>query len=192
MNGICSSICAALDASELGALEALAEHARFAEKQTVTPQGDAADSVYNVTEGTVRLCKLLPDGRRQIVGFLLPGDFLGPALSDRYAFSADAVEPVKAGCTRRQRTNSRSPRITWCCLAAARRRRRWPPSSLACVTGDGGSGQRGHDSAADDAGRYCGLPRAHDRDGEPDHFQARARGQSSSSLAACACSTLPG
>ena len=57
---------------------------------------DAADAVYNITQGTVRLYKLLPDGRRQIVGFLLPGDFLGLALSDQYPFSADAVEPVTA------------------------------------------------------------------------------------------------
>lgn len=90
------SVCAALDVSELGALEALTKDTRFAEKETIILQGDAADSVYNVTEGTVRLYKLLPDGRRQIVGFLLQGDFLGLALSDRYAFCADAVEPVAA------------------------------------------------------------------------------------------------
>lgn len=90
------SVCAVLDVSELGALEALAKDARFAEKETICLQGDAADSVYNNTEGTVRLYKLLPDGRRQIMGFLLSGDFMGLALSDRYAFSADAVEPVAA------------------------------------------------------------------------------------------------
>src|SRR3954471_16646167 len=90
------SICAALDASELGSLEALAEDVHYDEKQTILLQGDEADAVYNVTQGTVRLYKLLPDGRRQIVGFLLPGDFMGLALSDRYPFSADAVEPVAA------------------------------------------------------------------------------------------------
>jgi CRP/FNR family transcriptional regulator len=90
------SVCAALDVSELGALEALAEDVHFAAKETITLQGEAAASVYNVVEGTVRLYKLLPDGRRQIVGFLLPGDFMGLALSDHYAFSADAVEPVAA------------------------------------------------------------------------------------------------
>jgi CRP/FNR family transcriptional regulator, anaerobic regulatory protein len=90
------SVCAALDVSELGALEALAEDVHFAAKETITLQGEAAASVYNVVEGTVRLYRLLPDGRRQIVGFLLPGDFMGLALSDHYAFSADAVDPVTA------------------------------------------------------------------------------------------------
>jgi CRP/FNR family transcriptional regulator len=42
----------------------------------------------------MRLYKLLPDGRRQIVGFALPGDFLGLGAGDRHVFSADAVGPV--------------------------------------------------------------------------------------------------
>src|SRR5690349_11840101 len=90
------SICAVLDASELGSLEAIAEDARYGERETILLEGDPADAVYNITQGTVRLYKLLPDGRRQIVGFLLPGDFMGLALSDRHPFSADAVEPVAA------------------------------------------------------------------------------------------------
>ena len=42
----------------------------------------------------MRLYKLLPDGRRQIVGFALPGDFLGMTASTRHSFSADAIGPV--------------------------------------------------------------------------------------------------
>jgi len=59
-------------------------------------QGALAGSVFNVTEGVVRLYKSLPDGRRQIVGFALPGDFLGLALMDRYGVAAEAVTDVKA------------------------------------------------------------------------------------------------
>ena len=47
---------------------------------TLFGEGDAADALYNVTAGTVKLYKLLPDGRRQILGFLFPGDFVGLAL----------------------------------------------------------------------------------------------------------------
>jgi CRP/FNR family transcriptional regulator len=39
----------------------------------------------------VKLYKLLPDGRRQITGFLITGDFLGLALNDSYAYSAETV-----------------------------------------------------------------------------------------------------
>jgi CRP-like cAMP-binding protein len=43
-----------------------------------------------------RLYKLLPDGRRQMLGFALPGDFLGLAPTDRYNFSADAIDAIMA------------------------------------------------------------------------------------------------
>jgi len=42
-----------------------------------------------------KLYKLLPDGRRQVTGFAAVGYFLGLAVSSSYAFSAEALEPVK-------------------------------------------------------------------------------------------------
>src|SRR6188472_1637323 len=71
------SVCAALAPDELITLEQLAQQSLFAARETLFLQGEAADSVYNITQGVARLYKLLPDGRRQIVGFALPGDFLG-------------------------------------------------------------------------------------------------------------------
>ncbi len=88
------SVCAALESHELGALEAMAQQTAFAPKETLFLQDHRVDFVYNVTEGVVRLYKLLPDGRRQIVGFALPGDFLGLAMADSYGFCADAVGSV--------------------------------------------------------------------------------------------------
>ncbi|WP_163367488.1 cyclic nucleotide-binding domain-containing protein, partial [Klebsiella aerogenes] len=38
--------------------------------------------------------KMLSDGRRQVIGFAMPGDFLGLALHNRYGFSADAIGDV--------------------------------------------------------------------------------------------------
>ncbi len=90
------SVCAALASDELALLGSLSEDVTFADKSTLLMQGDPANAVYNLTEGMVRLYRLMPDGRRQIVGFLLPGDFVGLALSQRYAFSADAIGPVAA------------------------------------------------------------------------------------------------
>ncbi len=90
------SVCAALNSDELRALEALAQQTAFAPKETLFLQDHPVDTVYNLTEGVVRLYKLLPDGRRQIVGFALPGDFLGLAMGDQYGVCADAVNSVKA------------------------------------------------------------------------------------------------
>jgi len=89
------SICGALDETELSALESLARTSVFEPKQTLFAEGEPAESVFTVTQGMVRLYKLVPDGRRQIVGFALPGDFLGLAMANQYGFSADSITPVR-------------------------------------------------------------------------------------------------
>ena len=88
------SLCAALDRAELRELEHLGRHVHFATCETVFAQEEMTTSFYNLLEGVMRLYKLLPDGRRQIVGFALPGDFLGMTASPRHSFSADAIGPV--------------------------------------------------------------------------------------------------
>ena len=64
--------------------------------QTIFAEGDEADATYTITCGTVRLYRIFDDGRRQILGFMLPGDFLGLDLAPSRTFSADAVEPISA------------------------------------------------------------------------------------------------
>ena len=66
------SICAALDKTELRELAHLSHHVHFAPRETVFGQEELATSFYNLLEGVMRLYKLLPDGRRQILGFALP------------------------------------------------------------------------------------------------------------------------
>lgn len=90
------SVCAALEPAELQEIDNLARPMCFSARETLFEQDEASDVVYNLTSGAVRLYKLLPDGRRQIVGFALPGDFLGLAMSERNAFTADALTPVNA------------------------------------------------------------------------------------------------
>jgi CRP/FNR family transcriptional regulator len=88
------SICASLDDNEVREFGHLGRHIHFASGETVFAQEDITGSFYNLLEGVMRLYKLLPDGRRQIVGFALPGDFVGMAASGRHGFSADAIGPV--------------------------------------------------------------------------------------------------
>ena len=89
------SVCGALETSELNDLDKISHHKAYPAKAMLFDQGAQAGSVFNLTEGIVRLYKSLPDGRRQIVGFALPGDFLGLALMDRYGVAAEAVTPVR-------------------------------------------------------------------------------------------------
>jgi CRP/FNR family transcriptional regulator len=61
--------------------------------ETVVFEADQAANVYSLTAGLLRLSKLLPDGRRQIAGFLFPGDFLGITMEEEHAFTAEAIAP---------------------------------------------------------------------------------------------------
>jgi len=90
----CFGVCTALDKVELRELKHLGRHIDFVSCATVFGQEDTTTSVYNLLKGVMRLYKLLPDGRRQIIGFALPGDFLGMGTSARHSFSADAIGAV--------------------------------------------------------------------------------------------------
>jgi len=67
-------------------------HAKVYERETtVFSEGDAAGSVFRVMSGMVRLYKMLPDGRRQIIGFLQAGDMMGLAFAAQYLYTAETV-----------------------------------------------------------------------------------------------------
>lgn len=86
------SVCGSLELEDLARLDALAERTAYAAGDALVRQGDDARHVFNISSGSVRVYKLLPDGRRQITGFLFAGDFLGLATGEHYAFSVEAVE----------------------------------------------------------------------------------------------------
>jgi len=90
------SICGALDETDLAEFERIARHVQLDQGEALFAAGEVAHSVHSLTSGVARLYKLLPDGRRQVIGFALPGDFLGTAPSDRYTFSADAISALTA------------------------------------------------------------------------------------------------
>lgn len=88
------SICANLDKSELSQMASIARNQSVLPQQTIIGEGEVAELLFNITSGAVKIYKLLPDGRRQITGFLFKGDFLGIAHSEEYAYSAEAVSNV--------------------------------------------------------------------------------------------------
>ena len=87
--------CSVLSEHELSRLDEMATHLDLSAKETIFNEGDEAKHLFNVTEGLVKLYKLLPDGREQVTGFLFAGDFLGIAMNDTYAYSAETTQPVK-------------------------------------------------------------------------------------------------
>lgn len=91
-----ASICASLHDDELMELGHLAQSRRYCSRVSLFSQGEDGDNVFNIRRGVVRLSRLLADGRRQVLGFVLPGDFLGLSLRDRYDFTAETVGEVDA------------------------------------------------------------------------------------------------
>jgi CRP/FNR family transcriptional regulator, anaerobic regulatory protein len=89
------SVCNAIADPDLARLAAIAVVCEVPAGQCFIDEGEPASGFFNVTAGTAKLFKLLPDGRRQITGFVGPGHFLGLAVSDTYAFSAEAIEHLQ-------------------------------------------------------------------------------------------------
>jgi CRP/FNR family transcriptional regulator len=89
------SVCAALSSPELVMFDQLVQHREYPPKSVLFEQGAAAGFVFSVSEGTIRLVRLLSDGRRQIVGFAIKGDFLGVGLESQYEFTAEAVDTAR-------------------------------------------------------------------------------------------------
>jgi CRP/FNR family transcriptional regulator, nitrogen fixation regulation protein len=78
----------------LAALEQIGTRRSFTRDEAIYAESDLSDCWYNVISGTVRICKLLADGRRHIAEFCFPGDCFGlPASGVRIA-SAEAVGEV--------------------------------------------------------------------------------------------------
>lgn len=89
------SVCDALAGPDLDRLATIAVVMSVEIGQSFITEGDPADHFFNLTGGSAKLYKLLPDGRCQVTGFVQTGDFLGLAASTHYAFSAEALEPVQ-------------------------------------------------------------------------------------------------
>lgn len=89
------SVCSALETSNMHRLAEIAVVQSYDPGQTIVEEGDPATHFFNITEGHARLCKLLPDGRRQIIGFPGRGHFLGLAVTDTYGFSVEAIDRLR-------------------------------------------------------------------------------------------------
>lgn len=58
-------------------------------------EGEPPQYLFNIISGAVKLFKLLPNGRRQVVGFLVMGDFIGFGRHDVTACSAETLTNVR-------------------------------------------------------------------------------------------------
>jgi CRP-like cAMP-binding protein len=77
-------------------LETLGTLCRFTKNEMLFAQGDEAEAAYKILSGAVRLLRVTGDGRRQIIGFRLPGDILALDCEGVCTMTAEAVGSVTA------------------------------------------------------------------------------------------------
>jgi CRP-like cAMP-binding protein len=93
-----------------GLIEAVGAQIPFARNAEIYGEGEPAEYIYKLVQGTVRTSKILADGRRQIGAFYLPGDVFGLELGDEHTFSAEAISDVKVVIAKRSSILARAAR----------------------------------------------------------------------------------
>lgn len=61
--------------------------------QVIVVEGDPHTYGFRVLTGAIRLYKALPDGRRQVIDFLVAGECFGLLGADHYAYTVEAIVP---------------------------------------------------------------------------------------------------
>ena len=77
-----------------GTLDMMGAPMLFTRNEEIYGEAEAADYLYKLVSGAVRMYKVLTDGRRQIGAFYLPGDMFGFEPGDEHASSAEAIGNV--------------------------------------------------------------------------------------------------
>jgi CRP-like cAMP-binding protein len=89
-----STALGATPADPLLALDRLGTRLGFPRGRQIFVECDAAEHMFKVLSGAVRVCKVLPDGRRHIASFHFAGDFFGfEDLTQRH-HTAEAIGDV--------------------------------------------------------------------------------------------------
>lgn len=96
------AVCARCDTDELVLLDQIKYYRSFEAGQTVVWSGDRMDFVASVVTGIAKLTQTMEDGRRQMVGLLLPSDFVGRPGRQIAAYDVTAVSDVVMCCFRKK------------------------------------------------------------------------------------------
>ncbi len=73
-----------------------ARDVRLRRGQALFFEGDPAEAYYAIVRGTVRCCRMTPDGRRQIFRFAGAESLLGVGCQERHGYTVEAVTEVVA------------------------------------------------------------------------------------------------
>ncbi len=96
------AVCARCNADELEELDAVKYYRTYEAGQTVIWAGDPMNFVGSVVSGIATLTQTMEDGRTQMVGLLLPSDFVGRPGRDGAAYNVVATSDIVMCCFRKK------------------------------------------------------------------------------------------
>lgn len=96
------AVCARCESEELQKLEQIKYYRTYEAGQTMIWAGDAMDFVASVVTGVASLTRTMEDGRTQMVGLLLPSDFIGRPGRSSTPHTINAVTEVTICCFRKK------------------------------------------------------------------------------------------
>ena len=96
------AVCARCDDDELNILEGMKSYRTFAAGDPILWRGEELVYVASVVSGVAALSKTMEDGRTQIVGLLLPSDFIGRPGRGEIDFDVTATTDVTLCCFSRR------------------------------------------------------------------------------------------
>lgn len=95
------AVCSRCESTELEALDQIKFYRSFEAGRTVIWAGDRMDFVGSVVSGIATLTQTMEDGRRQMVGLLLPSDFVGRPGRETAAYDVVATTDMVMCCFRK-------------------------------------------------------------------------------------------
>ena len=92
------AVCARCDTDELEVLENMKSYRSYAAGELILWRGEPLQFVASLVSGVASLSKTMEDGRTQMVGLLLPSDFIGRPGRERIEFDVTATTDVTLCC----------------------------------------------------------------------------------------------
>ena len=96
------AVCSSCDADEMALLEQMKYYRHYEAGQVIRWAQDEMAFVASVVKGVATLSQTLQDGRTQMLGLLLPSDFIGRPGRQRSPYDVTAISDVTLCCFQRK------------------------------------------------------------------------------------------
>ncbi|MFV0411011.1 MAG: transcriptional regulator FnrL [Paracoccus sp. (in: a-proteobacteria)] len=96
------AVCARCEGDDLERLDQTKYNRSYQAGQVIVWAGDRMDFVASIIRGVASMTQTLDDGRTQMVGLLLPSDFLGRPGREAASYTVTAVSDIELCCFRRK------------------------------------------------------------------------------------------